>query len=210
MPNNIVIIGYSGHAYSVIDAVYSNNKSIEGYFEKQRHQNNPYDLQYLGDENKIDLGRWKSKMAFFACIGNNHIREKIIQFIDSNDLSQTSIIHKNASISKNTTIELSCFIGNGAIINPQSIIKKGAIINTGAIIEHECEIGEYAHIGPGAVLAGNVRVGKNSLVGAGSVVKPGVSIGNNSIVGAGSVVVKDIPDHVVYAGNPCKWLKDNE
>lgn len=57
---------------------------------------------------------------------------------------------------------------------------------------------EYAH---------PIKVGDNVWLGGNVVVLPGVFIGNNSVIGAGSVVTKDIPDHVVAVGNPCKVVK---
>ncbi len=39
---------------------------------------------------------------------------------------------------------------------------------------------------------------------------PGVHIGKNVVIGAGSVVTKDIPDHVIAAGNPCKVIRKNK
>jgi maltose O-acetyltransferase len=53
-----------------------------------------------------------------------------------------------------------------------------------------------------------ITVGDNVWFGGNVVVLPGVSIGNNSIIGAGSVVTKDIPDHVITVGNPCKVIKN--
>lgn len=47
-----------------------------------------------------------------------------------------------------------------------------------------------------------VTIGNNVFIGAGSVVLPGTRIGSNAIIGAGSVVTKDVPDGMVYAGNP--------
>lgn len=58
---------------------------------------------------------------------------------------------------------------------------------------------EYAH---------PIIVGDNVWLGGNVVVLPGVSIGNNTVIGAGSVVTKDIPDHVVAVGNPCKVIKN--
>ena len=52
-----------------------------------------------------------------------------------------------------------------------------------------------------------VHIGENVWIGAGAVIVPGVTIGRNSVIGAGSVVVKDIPDHVVAVGNPCRVLR---
>lgn len=36
----------------------------------------------------------------------------------------------------------------------------------------------------------------------------GPTIDDNSIVAAGSVVIKDVPSHVIVAGNPAKKLRD--
>ena len=38
------------------------------------------------------------------------------------------------------------------------------------------------------------------------VVNPGVTIGSDVVIGSGSVVTKDIPNHVIAAGNPCKII----
>ena len=44
----------------------------------------------------------------------------------------------------------------------------------------------------------------NVWIGAGVQVMPGVTIGNDVVIGGGSVVTKDIPDHSVAYGNPCR------
>ena len=36
---------------------------------------------------------------------------------------------------------------------------------------------------------------------------PGVTIGNGCVIGAGSVVTRDIPEHTVAAGVPCRVLR---
>ncbi|MDR4894238.1 MULTISPECIES: DapH/DapD/GlmU-related protein [unclassified Chryseobacterium] len=58
---------------------------------------------------------------------------------------------------------------------------------------------EYAH---------PIKVGDNVWLGGNVVVLPGVSIGSNSVIGAGSVVTKDILDHLVAVGNPCRIVKN--
>ena len=45
-------------------------------------------------------------------------------------------------------------------------------------------------------------------IGANVVINPGVTIGAGSVIGSGSVVTKDIPPHVVAAGNPCRVLRE--
>ena len=38
----------------------------------------------------------------------------------------------------------------------------------------------------------------------------GVTIGDNVVIGAGSIVTKDIPDHVIAYGNPCRVVRENK
>lgn len=52
-----------------------------------------------------------------------------------------------------------------------------------------------------------ITVGNNVWIGGSAVILPGVTIGDNVVIGAGSVVTKDIPDHVIAAGNPCKIIR---
>lgn len=52
-----------------------------------------------------------------------------------------------------------------------------------------------------------IRVGNDVWIGGGVRVLPGVTIGNDVVIGSGSVVTKDIPDHVVAAGNPCRVIR---
>ena len=66
---------------------------------------------------------------------------------------------------------------------------------------------DYKTRNSGLEYAKPISVGNNVWVGGNVCVMPGVSIGDNCVIGAGSVVVKDIPDNVVAAGNPCKVIR---
>ena len=52
-----------------------------------------------------------------------------------------------------------------------------------------------------------ITVGDDVWIGGGTVVLPGVTIGSDVVIGAGSVVTKDIPDHSVAYGNPCRVIR---
>jgi maltose O-acetyltransferase len=54
-----------------------------------------------------------------------------------------------------------------------------------------------------------ITVGSWSWIGAGAILMPGVTVGDHTVIGAGSVVTKDIPSHVVAAGNPCRVIRPN-
>ena len=52
-----------------------------------------------------------------------------------------------------------------------------------------------------------IIIGDNCWIGADVTILPGVTIGSNTIIGAKSVVTKDIPDHVIAVGNPCRVMR---
>jgi maltose O-acetyltransferase len=52
-----------------------------------------------------------------------------------------------------------------------------------------------------------VEIGSDVWVGGGAIICPGVKIGSKTVIGAGSVVTRDIPDGVVAAGNPCRFIR---
>ena len=199
---NLLIIGYSGHSFGCIEVAIKQEYSIVGYHDISEKFNNPYNLNYLGNEDTID-----SNNKVFITIGNNSIRRKIYDKLRSDNIFlNTILIHANTIISKSSLIEEQTFISAGVIINPQVKIGVGCIINTGAIIEHDCSIGQFTHIAPGAVLAGNVSIGSGCLIGANAVIKQGVNLGDNVIIGAGAVVLKDVNSNTTFVGNPAKQI----
>ena len=201
-----MIIGYSGHAYVVIDAALKSGINFEGYTEKAKRVYNPFKLDYLGFESGDNFEGWNKGYEFLLGIGDNRIREKVTDLIISKGEKIQLVIHPSANIGSHVEIGDGTFVALGAKINPLAQIGKSAIVNTGTIIEHECQIGNYSHIAPGVVLAGNVKVGNRSFIGANAVVKEGVEIGDNVIIGAGTVVLNDVVSKSKMVGNPGRLI----
>jgi acetyltransferase EpsM len=202
LDKEVILIGYSGHAYVVAETVLENGFKINGYTDKEAVQQDPFHLPYLGFEKKDDFIGWQKDFSFVIGIGENNIRQNIAELIESKGKTIETIIHKTAHISINAVIGSGSFINKNAVVNALAKVGKNVILNTGCIIEHECVLGDAVHIAPGAVLAGNVTIGERTFVGANAVIKQGVVIGKDVIIGAGTVIITNIPDGKKVVGNP--------
>ena len=201
-----VIIGYSGHAFVVLDAAQKSGLQVVGFTEKEQLTNNPFNLEHLGFESDEDFEGWDKGYEFILGIGDNRTREKVTNLIVRKGEKLRSIIHPSANIGSKVEIGNGTFVASGTMINPLVRIGKAVIINTGAIVEHECEIDDFSHIAPGAVLAGNVKVGERSFIGANAVIKEGVQIGKDVVIGAGTVVLRDVTSGRKVVGNPGRLI----
>ena len=75
MYKKVVILGYSGHSYSVIDAIGSVGDKIEFYCEKKECKKNPFNLQFIGNETKLNFNEYKD-YYFFPAVGNSSTSRK--------------------------------------------------------------------------------------------------------------------------------------
>lgn len=202
----IVVLGYSGHGFVVTEALLQQGFELIGYADSCKREKNPYSIPFLGDERSVDF-KWSSQVSYALGVGNNKIREGLAKRVRSNGGQLVSIIHPEASISKDLQLGNGSFIARNAAINPLVKVGSNVILNTSCVIDHECIIEDNVHIAPGAVLAGNVKVGKGAFVGANCVVKEGVFIGEGSIIGAGSVIIADVEASTIVVGNPGKNIE---
>lgn len=204
MNKNIIIIGYSGHSYEIIESLMNNDFHIEGYCELKEKHFNPFSIQYLGDEAEKNPKEFIEGKSFFIAIGNNKKRHKVGKYIIKNNGELVNAIHPSSSISNGAKIGKGNFIGRNSSLNYNSTIGDNVIINTSSVIEHGSLIKDGVHIGPGAVICGGVHIKEKSFIGANSIIKENIIIGKNVIIGAGSVVLSNIPDNSIYYGNPAK------
>jgi maltose O-acetyltransferase len=131
--------------------------------------------------------------------------------------------------------ELLGTVGEGLWIEPPFFCDYGSNITLGrkVFFNFNCivldvrpvRIGDYCQFGPavqiytathpleaakrraGEEYAEPIEIGSDVWVGGGAILCPGVTIGAQTVIGAGSVVVRDIPDRVFAAGNPCRVIR---
>lgn len=99
-----------------------------------------------------------------------------------------------------------------SMIGPEVIIYNMAPISLG----YGANISQRVHLCAGShdymkwsmpLVRGPIHIGANVWIAAEAFVGPGVSIGELAVIGARAVVLKDQPERMVCAGNPCRPLK---
>lgn len=183
----IVLIGFGGHAKSVIDSIERQGRyEIYGYTELE-NMNLKY--PYLGKDAELENIFKRGIKNAFICVGymgKGTLREKLFCKLKEIGFSFPVVIDPSAIVAGNVFIDEGTFVGKGCIINSESRIGKCCIINTGSIIEHETEVGDFSHVSVGTVLCGRVQVGKGAFIGANSTVIQCRKVLDYEIVPAGS------------------------
>lgn len=186
---DLVIVGFGGHAKSMADCIEREGKyKIVGYTDMEDHHSK---YKYLGTDNELqsifDSGIRNAAVGI-GYMGQGTIRKKIFDVLKNIGFYLPVIKDPSSIISDSAIIGEGTFIGKSAIVNAEATIGKMAIINTKTLVEHECKIGDYSHIAVGAILCGQVIVGESALVGANATVIQCRKVESNSIVPAGETV----------------------
>jgi len=205
----IVIIGYGGHAKSVVDSIREIGKyEIVGYTDVE--DKGIAEIVYLGTDDILkevyDSGVYNAALGL-GYMGKSLVRNELYEKLTEIGFKFPAIIAPSAVVSDSTNVGEGAFVGKRAIVNAESVIGKICIINSGAIIEHDNRIGNNTHIAVGAVLCGNVIIGSNCLIGANSTILQGLYVASESTVGAGSVVIENVGQSETVVGNPAKAIR---
>src|SRR4249919_3474355 len=94
----MILIGYSGHAFVVYGILKAAGKKLSGYCYFEPKANNPFQLEYLGNESS-DAGTEKIKTNdFFIAVGDNTIRKKVFQQFAAIQRYPVNAVHPSAVI----------------------------------------------------------------------------------------------------------------
>lgn len=202
---NIVLIGFGGHAKGIVDTIEKQGKyHIVGFIDKNCDDKCYKEYQIIGNDDNIENifleNRVKNAFISIGYMGNSDVREKLYEKLKRIGYHLPAIIDQTAAVAEDAHIEEGTFVGKNAVVNADARIGKMCIINDGAIIEHDCRVGDFTHVAVGAVVCGMSRIGKQSFVGANATVIQCVNVGNCVTIGAGTVVLSDIKDNAAAYG----------
>lgn len=206
MRERLLIIGAGGHGKVVADiALRLNRWERIAFLDDDESIKELMGIEVIGKW--VDANIYKRDSDIFVGIGNNRVRKKIQENLESAGVSIPILIHPSAVIAEQIELGIGTAVMAGAVINCCTKIGKGCIINTGATIDHDNIIEDYVHISPGVNIAGTVKVGQCSWIGIGSKVSNNINIVSGCKVGAGTVIVKNIAEQGTYVGIPARKIR---
>ncbi len=109
--------------------------------------------------------------AAFVGIGNNAMRQRILEQLQRCGYHIPVLIHPTAYVSPSADIESGTIVEPKAIVNANSIVKEGCIISVGAIVDHDVILEPCVHVNAGAICKAGSKVAANVKLEAGQVVR---------------------------------------
>lgn len=106
-------------------------------------------------------------------------------------------------------------IGSGCRISTTSWGSEPYLIEIGnnvhltagvSFVTHDGGVWAFRRTIPAFDVFGSIMIGDDCYIGNNAIILPGIRIGRTCIVGANSVVTKSIPNGVVAAGNPARFI----
>lgn len=197
---DIILLGFGGHAKSVIDCIERQGKyRIIGFLDKEDRGKISYrGYEVVGGDD--DLPRFydqgiRNAFVTVGFLGRSIVRNRLYDKVKQIGFCLPNIIDPSAVIAGDAALGEGNFIGKLAMINADVRIGSMCIINSGALIEHECQVGDFSHISVGTVLCGGVTVGRETFVGAGATLIQRTTVGDRCIVAAGVTLRKNVKDY---------------
>jgi sugar O-acyltransferase (sialic acid O-acetyltransferase NeuD family) len=209
---NILVIGSSGHARVIIDAVERQNQfRIVGIIDTFKPVGfSCVGYQVLGDELRlIDIIRDHDIYGGVIAIGDNWVRHQVADRIRCAvpSFEFVTVIHPSAQVARSARVAAGTVVMPGAIISANADIGECCIVNTKASLDHDGMMGAFSSFAPAVTAGGEVTIKPFAAVLLGANIIHTISIGEHSVVGAGSLVLRDVPDRVVAYGLPARVIR---
>lgn len=205
---DLIIIGGGGFAKEVIWLANDCNRKVKGVLDDSDQTHN---IQVQGATVLGDVSSWVNykDCEFIIAIGSPRTRQKVLdKMLTFGEPDFATLIHPSVRFSNTVSIGDGSIICAGSILTADISLGKHNILNLNVTVGHECEFADYVTIAPMVAVSGNVKLHHLVEVGTGAVIRQGLNLAEGSMLGMGGVLTKNIPERMIYAGNPAKKLKE--
>ena len=205
---DLIIIGGGGFAKEIIWLANDCNRKVKGVLDDSVQTHN---IQVQGATVLGDVSSWVNykDCEFIIAIGSPRTRQKVLdKMLTFGEPDFATLIHPSVRFSNTVSIGEGSIICAGSILTADISLGKHNILNLNVTVGHECEFADYVTIAPMVAVSGNVKLHHLVEVGTGAVIRQGLNLAEGSMLGMGGILTKNIPERMIYAGNPAKKLKE--
>lgn len=199
-----IFLGGGGFALEMYGYMKEDGHEIVGYYAWEESEELQGELPWLGDIDKITSNEIIRDAEYIVAVRLLKYREKMIRFINENNLIAGSFIH--SQVYKSSAAKL----GKGVVAFPRAMItgnvKTGdfLFIDGLSVISHGDVIGNNVVIGPAVTICGDCIIGDNVTFGVNSAVLPGTVIESNCEVSICSYPPKHVKANSTIITQPGK------
>ncbi len=212
--DKVLIIGASGHAKVIIEAIGFNKEyEVWGLIDSYKEIGGRLmGYEILGTEDSIPKLVKQGITKGIIAIGDNWTRYQMYTKVKklAPDFEFITVVHHSATISPSAKIGKGTVILAGVKINTHAEVGEFCILNTNSSFGHDCKMADFSSIAPGVTVGGNVNIDFCTAISLGANIIQGVDIGKHSIIGAGSLILNDVDDFRLVYGVPAKEIKTIE
>jgi len=207
-----LIVGGSGHARTVIDAMRGSGFTVVGALDAALEPGTAVadDIRVLGDESLLDTLYARGLCIAFVGVGgatSNAARRRLFERLAAKGFHLPPLVAATAYLGARSTLGPATYLFPGANVGPDVRIGANCIVNQNAVVAHDSIVADHVHLAPNAVVAGGCRIGEESTLGMCATLLYGASIGASCLVHNTVAVTQDLPDGTVLTLAEARQLR---
>ncbi len=173
----LLVVGAGGHGRSEVEAAeLSGQFEIVGFLDDSLPAGESVlGVPVLGPVVSMAHNRAGADQAIVA-IGNNTVREKLLQQLAAAGFKWATVVHPRAIVSPSAVLGAGSAVMAGEIVGTEARLGLGSIVNCGAVVDHHATVEDFGHLGVNASIAGGTVLGRGAWMQAGAALGYGVRV----------------------------------
>jgi sugar O-acyltransferase (sialic acid O-acetyltransferase NeuD family) len=173
----LLVVGAGGHGRSIAEAAeLSEQFQVVGFLDDSLPAGETVlGVPLLGSVASMAQHRPAADQATVA-IGNNVVREKLMQQLAAAGFAWATVVHPRAIVSPTALLGKGSAVMAGAIVGTEARLGIGTIVNCGAVVDHQATVEDFGHLGVNASIAGSSVLGRGAWMQAGAALGYGVKV----------------------------------
>jgi sugar O-acyltransferase (sialic acid O-acetyltransferase NeuD family) len=185
----LLVVGAGGHGRSVAEAAeLSARFEVVGFLDDSLPEGEiVLGVPMLGSVASMAEHRTAASQAIVA-IGNNFVRERLIQKLIETGFELATVVHPQAIVSPSALLGAGSAVMAGAVVGTEARLGKGSIVNCGAVVDHHATVEDFGHLGVNASMAGGTFLGYGAWMQSGAALGYGVKIPSGVSLAPGEAI----------------------